>query len=177
MAHEADLQRWRDWYARLLRLYPPLHRSRYAESMTQTFNDLLRERARDGRSVAGLGMWLGLETGVAIVKANLDTVAQHGYARRPAIVTGGLLLIPLVMTYLDREKPLGQGWRWEPMSFVVMGLLLFGAGLVYEVLARRIRARGARAALFLAVAGAVLVIWAQLAVQAVSKGLTLLFGG
>ena len=96
--------------------------------------------------------------------------------RRPAILTALVLLIPLVMTFIDRAKPLGEGWRWGPLDFAVMGALLFGAGCVYEVLAARVSKRLHQAALVGAIVLCVVLIWAELAVDAVSKGLKLLFG-
>lgn len=95
---------------------------------------------------------------------------------RPAIGTLLILLIPFVMTFHDRDKAAGDGWHWEPGSFVVMGALLFGAGLAYEVLASRLGTRGSRLAAGIAIALAVLVIWFELAVDGVSKVLALMLG-
>jgi hypothetical protein len=95
---------------------------------------------------------------------------------RPAIVTGGILLIPLVMTILDRGKPAGDGWHWGPGDFVVMGALLFGAGLTYEFLAGRIDRKAHRVAAGLAIVFAVLAIWFELAVDGVSRLVKLVFG-
>ena len=74
-------------------------------------------------------------------------------AIRPAIGTGLLLLIPLVMSTLDRHKPAGDGWHWGPMDFVVMGVLLFGAGLAYEYFASRLGDRRHRVLLGAALRG------------------------
>lgn len=98
------------------------------------------------------------------------------FARRPAIVTAFILLIPLVMTVIDRAKPLGEGWRWGLLDFVVMGALLFGAGCAYEMLATRFPRRWHKAAMGGAMLLCVVLIWAELAVGAVSKGLKLLAG-
>lgn len=98
------------------------------------------------------------------------------FARRPAIVTAFLLLIPLVMTVSDRDKPLGEGWRWGALDFVVMGALIFGAGCVYEALAARLPKYWQRAAMGGAILLCVLLIWAELAVALVSKGLRPLVG-
>jgi protein-S-isoprenylcysteine O-methyltransferase Ste14 len=95
---------------------------------------------------------------------------------RPAIVTAGILLIPLVMTILDRGKPPGDGWHWGPGDFVVMGALLFGAGVTYEVLASRIDRKAGKIAAGIAILLAVLAIWVELAVDGVSKGIRMIFG-
>ena len=95
---------------------------------------------------------------------------------RPAIVTAGILLIPLVMTILDRGKPPGDGWFWGPGDFVVMGALLLGAGVTYEVLASRLERKAYRAAVGVAILLAVLAIWVELAVDGVSRGIRMIFG-
>lgn len=90
-------------------------------------------------------------------------------AIRPAIGTGLLLLVPLVMSTLDRHKPAGDGWHWGPMDFVVMGVLLFGAGLAYEYFASRLGDRRHRVLLGAALLCAVLAIWVELAVGGISQ--------
>ena len=94
---------------------------------------------------------------------------QRNYIVRPAIVTGGILLIPLVMSILDRGKPAGDGWHWGPGDFIVMGALLFGAGLMYEFLARKLDRKKHRVAVGIAIVFAVLAIWVELAVDGVSQ--------
>lgn len=101
---------------------------------------------------------------------------QKSLVLRPAIATAVLLLVPLLMTVVDRHKPAGDGWHWGPLDFVVMGLLLFGAGLAYELASRRLDRRTHRVALGLAILGAVLAIWAELAVGAISQLLAHLAG-
>ncbi len=88
---------------------------------------------------------------------------------RPAIGTGLLLIIPLVMTILDRHRPEGDGWHWGPLDFVVMGGLLFGAGLACELMVARVGARLHRALLGLAILCVVFAIWVELAVGGVGK--------
>lgn len=101
---------------------------------------------------------------------------QQNPAMRPALGTALILMIPLVMTYVDRDKALGDGWRWGLMDFIVMGALLFGAGLAFELLSRRVQDTGRKWLIGAAILGVVLVIWVQLAVQGVSQLLQYLFG-
>ena len=95
---------------------------------------------------------------------------------RPAIGTALILLVPLVMTILDRSKPAGDGWHWGPGDFVVMGALLFGAGVTYEVLASRMQSKASRVAVGAAILLAVLAVWVELAVDGVSRGIRMMFG-
>jgi hypothetical protein len=90
-------------------------------------------------------------------------------ALRPAIATGLLLLVPGVMSFLDRHKPPGDGWHWGPLDFVAMGMLLFGAGLGYELLASRCRGGWQRAILGSAILCAVLAVWIELAVGGITR--------
>lgn len=96
---------------------------------------------------------------------------------RPALFTALILLVPLTMTLLDRGKPLGEGWHWKPLDFLVMGALLLGAGTAYEWLAARLKGKLQRTAAAVVLLVIVLCIWAELAVGALSKGMGMLLGG
>ena len=98
------------------------------------------------------------------------------FFRRPAIGTAILLAIPLVMTILDRNKSDGEGWHWRPAGFLVMGALLFGAGVFYEWLASKIARPSYRAVFGVGVFLTVVAIWSELAVDAVSRSLQRLVG-
>jgi hypothetical protein len=94
---------------------------------------------------------------------------------RPARIAGAILLIPLAMSIIGALTPGGNGWRWGPLDFLVMGALLYGAGLAYEFLAAK--ARTARQRTLIA-AGVILIacaVWTELAVGAVSQLVRLLF--
>jgi hypothetical protein len=75
-----------------------------------------------------------------------------------AVVVALLLLIPLVLTIRDGGVE-GVGWNWTLFDFVFMWILLFGAGLVYELLARKMNSVAYRAAVGLAVLTSVLLVW------------------
>jgi len=77
---------------------------------------------------------------------------------RPALVTAALLLIPLVAMQFD------NGVDWSPFDFLVAGLLLFGTGLAYELVSRKMTGVVYRAAVGLALFTTLVLIWANLAV-------------
>lgn len=106
----------------------------------------------------------------------MKPVRHRPHFVRPAIGTLLILLVPLVMTIHDRAKPPGEGWHWQSGSFIVMGALLFGAGLAYEGLASRLRTRRRKAIVGTVIAAAVVAIWFELAVDGVSKVFRLLAG-
>jgi hypothetical protein len=74
-----------------------------------------------------------------------------------AVATGCLLLIPLGAMQFTREV------NWDITDFIVMGLLIFTAGSVFVLAARRVPPRH-RLAVGAVVACAFLYVWAELAV-------------
>lgn len=77
---------------------------------------------------------------------------------RPAIVTVLILLVPLVAMLLTDEVD------WGFFDFVFMGILLFGAGLTYELMARKVHSVTYRTAVGIAVVAFVLLVWINAAV-------------
>ena len=169
MATERQVQRYRRAYAALLRLYPRRFRDQFAEGMAQSFNDLLREHTQAGNGCAGVGFRVFTDTLLWILKARLEAALQSRHIVRPAAGTCLLLMIPLVMTILDRDKAPGEGWAWGPFDFLVMGALLFSAGFGYELLSSRVTRRSHRVAAGMTITCLTVAIWAELAVDAVSQ--------
>lgn len=82
----------------------------------------------------------------------------------------GLLALPAVAMRFTSEV------NWTAFDFMVMGVLLIGAGLAYEAVAAQLKTDLSRTILGLGVMGLAVVIWAQLAVGAVSQAIAYLFG-
>jgi len=80
-----------------------------------------------------------------------------------AVVIALILLIPLVLTLLGSGVD-GEGWHWTLFDFVLMGAVLFGVGLAYELIARRSEKIMYRAAFGIGLAGAFLLFWVNGAV-------------
>ena len=77
---------------------------------------------------------------------------------RVFLVAAAILAIPLVMTNVSEE------WDWDFSDFVIIGVLIVGAGVIYELVASRLKTNGTKlAALILAIL-AVMYVWAELAV-------------
>ncbi|UYZ62215.1 hypothetical protein [Hymenobacter weizhouensis] len=93
---------------------------------------------------------------------------------RPALVTAGLLLVPLVAMQFTQEV------AWTLSDFIVAGALLFGTGLAYELITSQ-RGNGAyRLAAGVALATALLLVWVNLAVGLIGSEdnpANLLYGG
>jgi hypothetical protein len=152
-------RRYRRWYRNLLRLYPKPYRERFREEMEQTFQDILRERAGTERNLRNCALWLFCETGAGILQENLTSAfMQSKNIIRPALLTLGLLLVPLLGTRSS------AGWNWSPADFLIMGILIFATGLAYEFLASKASTSAYRAAMGMALGTAFLLVWINLAV-------------
>jgi hypothetical protein len=82
---------------------------------------------------------------------------------RIAIATALLLLIPLVAMQFTDEVD------WSVADFAAAGALLFGTGLLYELVARRGGPLAYRAAVGLALGTALFLVWSNLAVGIVGN--------
>jgi hypothetical protein len=89
---------------------------------------------------------------------NTNTFMQNKQIFLIALATGLILLLPLVaMQFTDAVA-------WDAADFAVAGVLLFGTGLAYVLAARRAANGAYRAAVGVALAAALLLVWMNLAV-------------
>jgi peptidoglycan/LPS O-acetylase OafA/YrhL len=88
----------------------------------------------------------------------METTPISKLARRLAVVTLLLLLAPLAAMQFTEEV------NWGPGDFVIAGLLLFGAGMLYILASARVTGRRQRAAVAAAVMAGLAIVWAELAV-------------
>jgi len=130
--------------------------------MEQTFNDLLRERAEDEKGLFGFALWMFVETSAGIIRENIKTfIMIQNITRRLVVwaaVVAFILLIPLLAMQFTDEVV------WDLADFIVMGGLLFGVGLAYELVARRSEKTVYRGAFGVGLAGAFLLFWVNGAV-------------
>jgi hypothetical protein len=85
MASEPSIRRYRNWYAKLLRLYPKPYRERFGEGMEQTFNDLCRERVKAGRGLFSFALWTLFETSAGIIRENATMIVRCSVNRGSTI--------------------------------------------------------------------------------------------
>lgn len=69
-----------------------------------------------------------------------------------------LLLIPIVAMQFTNEL------KWTLSDFVVAGVLLFGTGLGCEFVMRKVKRKGHRIAICVAILTVLLLVWIELAV-------------
>lgn len=91
-------------YQKLLTLYPPAFREKFAESMAQTFNDLYTERRQQpGQGLFGFVLYLFYETAIAISKEHMlrirqgDRMTNITTNARAAALIGFLLTLPFML--------------------------------------------------------------------------------
>jgi hypothetical protein len=71
----------------------------------------------------------------------------------PALVTALFLLIPLLGNYLV------DGWNWPLGAFVRFGTFIFGLGLTYQLVTRKLDTMAYRAALGVSLVATFLLLW------------------
>jgi hypothetical protein len=158
MPDNKSIARYRHWYRKLLRFYPRPYRDQFAESMEQTFTDLCRERAAQGRGVTGIALWMFAETSAGIIKDNLRSALMPKKIIRVAIIVSLILLIPLCGNLYVR------GWQWSPFDFVAAFVVLFGAGIMFEWVASKGVTSAYRVAVGVACATGLVLLWINMAV-------------
>ena len=161
MAHEHAIARYRKLYAILLRLYSKPYRDRFGEGMEQTFNDLCRERKEADEGLFAFALWAFAETFAGIMRERITMIMMQNITKRLtvwAVVIALILMIPLVAMQFTNEV------NWDLFDFVVMGALLFGVGLAYELVARRSEKTVYRVAFSVGLVTAFLLFWVNSAV-------------
>ena len=162
MADEHAIARYRRWYRTLLRFYARPYRERFAESMEQTFNDLCRERSKAGKGLLRFVLWMFVETSAAIIRENITLIIMQNITRRLsvwAIVVAAVLMIPLLAK-----------WPWTGSDFVFGAVVLFGSATVFELVARKGSTVAYRAAVGIACAAGLLLVWINAAVGIIGDG-------
>lgn len=91
-----------------------------------------------------------------------------------AVGTALILLIPLALQLTIGTGVDGQGFNWKLGDFVVIGVLLFGAGLAIDFAVRKITKPVHRMVAVAVIVLVLLAIWGHLAVGIVD---TWLFAG
>ncbi len=157
MAIDVAVQRYRAWYALLLRLYPQPFHERFGAGMEQTFRDLCRERRDAKRGLFGFALWIFFETSLGIVKENTTHMTQlRKTMLRAALVALGLLMVPLVASQVV------DGWNWNAGGFVFAYVMFFGTSLAYGLIARKMGAWAYKAGVGLALVAGFVMGWGNM---------------
>jgi hypothetical protein len=140
MASEPSIRRYRNWYAKLLRLYPKPYRERFGEGMEQTFNDLCRERVKAERGLFSFALWTFFETSAGIMRENATMIVRCSMNRGSTIflrVVIALIAIAALAVCIfvfprafAREAAKTPDTAWQIYLFLVGAYLMAIAFLV-----------------------------------------------
>lgn len=169
-------ERMAEWVARWVRFYtrklPPSIAGRRIEEINADLHDHIADERAQGtndRRIA-LSILSRLIRGIAAdaswrathAKPVAGKTAYRGVVS-VALATGFLLLVPLVAMQFTDEVV------WNLADFAAAGALLFGAGLAYQLVARKGGSVAYRAAVGVAVAAALLLLWVMGAVGVIGE--------
>jgi hypothetical protein len=139
-------------YRALLRAYPRGLRDGYGDEMARLFRDLCREELEDGGGLGLAALWARTlpELLYTALKERSTMMARNTYRSvvGVALATAFILLVPLLAE-----------WPWTLADFVFAGAIIFGTGLTYVLVARKAGNFAYRAAVGVALAAAVILVW------------------
>ena len=129
MASEPFIRQCRNWYAKLLRLYPKAHRERFAEGMEQTFNDLCRERVKAEKGLFSFALWMFVETSAAIIRENATRIMRSTMDRDSTLFLkivkySAMTLSALMVAGIATLMVLSRGKGEDITGIVAPGLLI-----------------------------------------------------
>ena len=157
MATNVVGRRYRMWYAMLLRLYPQPFREQFGEGMGQTFHDLCREHADARRGLFGFALWIFSETLVGIVREHITHMNQLAKTMlRVALGALAVWMVPVVAAQFVKD------WHWGVGGFVRVYVLFFLTGMVYAVIARKMRAWAYKAGVGVALVAGFVLGWSNM---------------
>jgi hypothetical protein len=158
--YEYSIQRYRHWYTKLLRLYPRSYYQRFGEGMQQTFSDLLRERAGEGRELFGFALWVFVETSAGVIKENLNymNVLKNNVVR--ALLGATLaLLVPITASFFL------SGWEWSTNDYVFAWVVFALIALAYTFGTARASGTEYKLAVGAMLTGVFFLVWVTAAVE------------
>ena len=139
-------------YRSLLRAYPRELRDEYGDEMARCFRDLCREELEDGGGLGLAALWARTlpEMLYTALKERSTMLARNPYRSvvGVALATAFILLVPLLAE-----------WPWTFGDFFFAGAIIFGTGLTYVLVARKAGNIAYRAAVGVALAAAVMLVW------------------
>ncbi|HRE40557.1 MAG TPA: hypothetical protein PLG90_04420 [Ignavibacteria bacterium] len=154
-----NINTFRNWYSKLIKLYPEKFYKRFAHQMEQTFNDQLKEKKNGGNNLTGFIIYTFLETFSQIFKSNLKNIfMNHKSLIKLGIGTILILMIPLIAMQFTIEV------NWNFFDFAIMFIMIFGTGSAFLFISKKAVNWTYKIAVALAVITSFLIIWSNLAV-------------
>jgi hypothetical protein len=102
------------------------------------------------------------------MRENMTQLMQTRAVIRWVLITAAVLAVPAAAMAFNNGVPDPgsgtEGVNWGPMDFAIIGVLVLGSGLLYEYASSRAGSFAHRAAIGIAVAAGLFLIWVNLAV-------------
>lgn len=157
-------------YNFILHFYPKKYRQEFGEEMKYVFSESIKD-ANSGNGEGLVSFWVRtiIDSGKSIVKENLE-------ARKSIHPKGGEkmknknIIRPLFAAMLILSVPFFAmiigvyGWDWGSFDFILMGTLIFGTGLVVEIVNMKIKNKNHKIIVIALIIFALLAAWVHLAV-------------
>jgi hypothetical protein len=149
MALDPSIQRYRNRYAKLLRLYPKSYRERFGEGMEQTFNDLCRERVKAEKGLFSFALLMFVETSAAIIRENATRITRCTMKQDSTLflklvkysaLTLGALMVAGIVTLMVLSRGKGE----DITGIVAPALLITFASAVVATVAAVLQKRAQR---------------------------------
>jgi len=148
----------------LLRLYPRPFRERFGEGMAQMFRDLCWEHRHTRQRLFGFALWMFSETLAGIVSGHITHMNQLATTMlRVALGALAVWMVPVLAAQFVKD------WHWGVGGFVRVYVLFFLTGMVYAVIARKMRARAYKAGVAVALISGLVLGWSTM-VQTADSG-------
>jgi hypothetical protein len=84
---------------------------------------------------------------------------MHGGGRRRSLWKGPALITALILLITLLGNHFVDGWNWPLRAFVLVGTIVFGIGLTYQLVTKNIDAIAYRAALGVTLAAGFVLVW------------------
>src|SRR5687768_11242894 len=104
-----------------------------------------------------------VETSAEIIKENMTNIIMQIIMKNKRII-GIMIAIALLLLLNLLAMVFTDAVKWSLFDFVVAGVLMIGAGLMFELVMRTVTRIEYRIAIFVALLAALLLIWVEIAV-------------
>lgn len=146
-------------YSFLIRFYPKKFYNKFGLEMKIVFNDLIKQNSKENKSIFLFFIKTIFETSHEIIKSNFNTLyMNYKNLVKVFLVCLGLLSIPFIAMQVSSEV------NWSVFDFIAAFILLFGAGLSYLFITKKLINKTYKIAAAITVFTALFLVWANLAV-------------
>lgn len=161
------------FYDFLLRLYPKDFQQEFGQEMKFVFSENLADAFQANGRQGALYVWTKTCTDIcrSVITQHLENHKGKNFMKnyktemsvsnrilRVFLITAGVLAVPFIGMQVSSEM------NWSLGDFVIIGVLVAGAGAAYELISSQFKNPQHRTLVAIMVTSAVVLIWIELAV-------------